>query len=130
MNKKIALSGLSIFAALALIGGATFAFFSDEETSENNTFTAGEIDLQIDNRSYYNGILNLGTTWLQPTDLTNELFFNFLDVKPDDYGEDTISVRVSDNDQVFGKEGNDSLEGGSGTDTCDAETESTCELNP
>ena len=47
MNTKIALSGLSIFAALALVGGATFAFFSDEGTSNNNVFASGTLDLKL-----------------------------------------------------------------------------------
>jgi predicted ribosomally synthesized peptide with SipW-like signal peptide len=102
MNKKIALSSLSIMAALALIGGATFAFFSDTETSTGNTFTAGSLDLQIGNESYYNLVAQDGangtanTSW-ELDDLTDQLFFNFLDVKPGDLGEDTISVAVDDN---------------------------------
>ena len=39
------------------------AFFSDTENSTGNTFQAGELDLKIDNTSYYNGQLNSGTTW-------------------------------------------------------------------
>ena len=49
MNTKIALSGLSIFAALALVGGATFAFFSDSGTSSGNVFGSGSIDLKLGN---------------------------------------------------------------------------------
>lgn len=96
MNKRIALSGLSILTALALIGGATFAFFSDVETSHDNILTAGKIDLKIDNNSYYNGQLSQSTTW-GLSDLTVEKFFNFNDVKPGDYGEDTVSLHVFDN---------------------------------
>jgi len=48
MNTKIALSGLSIFAALALVGGATFAFFSDTATSTGNVFATGTLNLQLD----------------------------------------------------------------------------------
>lgn len=97
INRKIALSALSILGALALIGGATLAFFSDIETSTGNVFAAGEIDLEIDNTSYYNGVASPNTSWTL-TDLTIEKFFNFDDVKPADYGEDTISLHVSDND--------------------------------
>src|SRR3989344_915283 len=49
MNKKIALSAMSILTSLALLGGATFAFFSDEGTSTDNTFGAGTLDLLLDN---------------------------------------------------------------------------------
>lgn len=38
---------MSIVAALALVGGATFAFFTDIGSSNNNTFTSGTFDLQI-----------------------------------------------------------------------------------
>lgn len=48
MNSKIALSGLSILSALALMGGATFAYFSDVGTSTGNTFSSGTLNLQLD----------------------------------------------------------------------------------
>ena len=42
--------GLSVVALLLLgaIGGATFAYFSDTESSTNNALTAGTLDLNID----------------------------------------------------------------------------------
>ncbi|PIR38600.1 MAG: hypothetical protein COV34_00795 [Candidatus Zambryskibacteria bacterium CG10_big_fil_rev_8_21_14_0_10_42_12] len=99
---------------IAFVGAAAFtgtgAFFSDEETSTGNTFTAGAIDLKIDNTSYgfdWNdptnqnpeGIWgpNPNNTW-EMNDLTEQLFFRFDDLKPGDYGEDTISIHVNDND--------------------------------
>lgn len=94
MNKRIALSGLSILTALALIGGATFAFFSDVETSHDNVLQAGALDLTIDNSSYYNRVLQTLTSW-QLSDLTNQVFFAFRDLKPGDEGEDTISLHVT-----------------------------------
>ncbi|MCA9361846.1 SipW-dependent-type signal peptide-containing protein [Candidatus Kaiserbacteria bacterium] len=94
-----------IILSLAVIGvvigsvtfGATNAFFSDTETSTANVFMAGAIDLKVDNESYYNGLLNPDTSWSE-TDLTVERFFDFNDVKPNDYGEDTISLHVETND--------------------------------
>src|SRR3989344_1689012 len=112
-----------IGAGGVLASGATGAFFSDMETSTGNIFTAGAIDLLIDNDSYYNGnrcIENplAGTsepdepywTWqgnnpypvpgtpcttsFEPSNLDGLLFFNSLDLKPDDDGEDTISTDV------------------------------------
>ena len=47
--KKIILSLSVIAVAAAVVVGATTAFFSDTETSTGNTFTAGSIDLKIDN---------------------------------------------------------------------------------
>ena len=99
INSRILLSGTIIFVAAALIIGATFAFFSDTETSQNNTLVAGALDLKIDNTSYYNGVLNQGTTWTLD-DLTDQLFFNFTDVKPNDLGEDTISLHAENDSWV------------------------------
>lgn len=95
--QRITLS-LAIITILtgAVIGG-TGAFFNDTETSSGNTLGAGSIDLKVDNESYYNGLFNEDTSWEQ-TDLTIEKFFNFLDLKPGDYGEDTISLHVETND--------------------------------
>ncbi len=96
--KRIVLSlALILATGSALVFGGTKAFFSDVETSTANTFTAGAIDLTVDNESYYNGVLNASTTW-EARDLTIEKFFDFPDLKPDDYGEDTISLHVDNND--------------------------------
>jgi len=94
-----------VFVA-ALVAGGTGAFFSDTETSTGNTFTAGELDLTIDNSSYGfdwnrpgavdpSGIWgpNEANSW-ELSDLTDQLFFSFEDLKPGDYGEDTISLHV------------------------------------
>jgi predicted ribosomally synthesized peptide with SipW-like signal peptide len=96
---------MSIVASLALVAGATFALFSDSETSEDNIFTAGSLDLQVDYDCYYNQLANGDpncpwdvSSW-QRTDLGVEhKFFNFDDVKPGDFGEGTISLHVFDND--------------------------------
>lgn len=99
--KKILLSiGIIAFAGFALAAGGTGAFFSDTETSTGNTFTAGAIDLKIDNTSYYNGVASPNTSW-SLVDLTIEKFFNFDDVKPGDTGEDTISLHVDSNDSYL-----------------------------
>lgn len=95
-NSRLLLSLASIAAAGTLVVGATVAFFSDNETSQNNTLTAGAIDLKIDNESYYNLVANPDTSW-GLNDLTDQLFFNFNDIKPGDVGEDTISLH-SQND--------------------------------
>lgn len=97
---------------LALVGvlvwGATGAFFSDTETSTGNTFTAGAIDLTVDNESYIKDpntgqlVARPENSW-QLADSENglfdgKLFFNFTDLKPGDMGEDTISLHVNNND--------------------------------
>jgi predicted ribosomally synthesized peptide with SipW-like signal peptide len=118
--KKILLSlGMIVFVGV-VVAGATGAFFSDTETSTGNTLTAGAIDLGVDNTSYYNGVFNEGTSWGLGYDLDNHcpnpffdqtqepseenpefipcLFFDFDDLKPGDWGEDTISLHVKGND--------------------------------
>jgi predicted ribosomally synthesized peptide with SipW-like signal peptide len=102
--KKILLStGIVLFMAGSIALGGTGAFFSDTETSTGNNFTAGAVDLKIDNKSYVtdsNGILvpSLTTSWTLKDLTTNEKFFNFSDLKPGDFGEDTISLHVDTND--------------------------------
>lgn len=56
MNKKIAMSGLSIVAALTLMGGATYAAFSSDASNPGNTFGGGTLDLKI------NGVSLSGST--------------------------------------------------------------------
>jgi len=47
INTKIAMSALSVVTSLALMTGATYAFFSDSATSTGNTFAAGSFDLRL-----------------------------------------------------------------------------------
>lgn len=54
--KRILISGSIIALVAAVVIGATGAFFSDEETSTGNIFTAGSIDLKVDHTyASYNG---------------------------------------------------------------------------
>ncbi len=97
MNKKIFLNVVSIVATLSLVAGATFAFFTDSETSEGNLLRAGKIDLRVGNSAWYNGEKQSSSSW-NLKDLTEaELFFNYSDLKPGDWEEDTISLQVADN---------------------------------
>jgi len=121
--KKILLSLAALGVVGAVVGGATVAFYGDVETSTGNTFTAGGIDLKVDSVSHYNGMICTSEGWQpegdtqvgpehfpQPgaecdgtwaeTDLQDgvQKYFNFLDLKPGDWGEDTISLHVYNND--------------------------------
>ena len=106
---------------LGLVGAFAFAvtqsFFSDREESKGNVLVAGALDLKVDNESYYNGNkctetsegsgvwqwvgnavypvagTECTTSW-KLSDLPGKLFFNFTDLKPDDEGEDTISLHA------------------------------------
>lgn len=101
-GKKILLSLLTISVVIGVGVVATRAYFSDVETSTGNTFTAGGLDLKVDNTCSYNGVTcpmptGIITTWAA-TDLGAEhKFFYFTDIKPGDHGEDTVSLSV-DND--------------------------------
>ena len=117
-----------IFLSMLVVGGVvgaavygTTAFFSDTETSVDNTFTAGALDLKIDSTAHYNGMVcTLDQGW-QPeaglqelpeypvegsectgtwnaTNLDDMPFFSYGDIKPGDEGENTISMHVSNND--------------------------------
>lgn len=103
---RIVLGLLLIVGAGGALAGGTGAFFSDTESSLGNTFTAGAIDVLVDNESYstnVDGVFVFDSTlsW-EPSNLNDGIttlhkFFDFGDLKPDDEGEDTISLHV-DND--------------------------------
>jgi hypothetical protein len=92
---------LTSFLVIGLVTGIGFAltqaFFSDTETSPGNTMTAGAVDLQIANESYYRGNYNTDTSWELKDVTENEKFFNFDDIKPGDWGQDTIELVVNTN---------------------------------
>lgn len=91
------MSGSVVVAVAGLVAGATIAFFNDTETSTGNVFTAGAIDLRVDSfGASYNGE-DLEDTFFPTTDLTDEHFFVFDDVKPGDYGTRNISLHASSN---------------------------------
>ncbi len=120
LNTRILLSGATILTASAVIIGATFAFFSDTETSSGNTFAAGGIDLLVDSQAHYAGLTCIEGVWVEDqaeestrpdliglpcsgtwtlTDLgPAHTFFNLGDLKPGDEGENTISLHVENND--------------------------------
>ncbi len=83
--KKILLSVLSVGVVAVVAVFATQAFFSDEEKSVGNTFTAGKLDLVL------NSVL-LGIR----TPIDGPLF-ELKDMKPGDLGERTVELYVDDN---------------------------------
>lgn len=94
--KKI-LTSLSIIGLVATMAiSATVAYYGDTETSTDNTFTAGSIDLKIDYKCEDDlcevPFKNLGV---------GDNFFGraplYCDIKPGDSGEVTISWHVTNN---------------------------------
>lgn len=117
--KRILLCLFSIGVVAVVAITASQAFFSDTETSSGNVLQAGALDLKIDNTCHYNGQVcsyyqadngfDPGFYWdgdptkgkcfcsWEAKDLDKEVFFDFRDLKPGDWGEDTVSLRVDDN---------------------------------
>jgi predicted ribosomally synthesized peptide with SipW-like signal peptide len=62
--RKIIKSLFIILAVSAAAGYGTYSFFSDTETSTENTFTAGNIDLTVDSTAHYNGLVCQGGEWV------------------------------------------------------------------
>lgn len=117
--KRIIFGLITIIGVGAIVVGATGAFFSDTETSTGNKFVVGKLNLKVDSACHYNGMKCDGGVWTEESqgsseypeligqgcectwlakDLDNELFFNFLDIKPGDFGENTVSLHVENND--------------------------------
>ncbi|QQS38533.1 hypothetical protein IPM62_04070 [Candidatus Woesebacteria bacterium] len=92
---------LSSFFVIGIIGilvvYSTNAFFSDTETSKGNVFEAGKVDLLVGSECTYNGQASTECGTWDSTNLALEKLFNFSDIKPGDYGENTINLRVEDN---------------------------------
>ena len=111
MNYAKLFMSLGIVAALgALAVGGTTALYGDVESSTGNTFTAGDVDLQIGNESYYSALnpsFDGTSDSLLPENEQNtfsvgdldegQVFFAFNDLKPGDLSEDTITMRVDTN---------------------------------
>jgi len=69
MKKVIGLTLAAILIA-GIAGGGTWAFFSDSETSQNNTLTAGTLDLRVGATDPCTESINLGTQ-IKPGDNDN-----------------------------------------------------------
>lgn len=75
MRKRMLVSLTLIFLVAALVGGATFALFTDEATNANNAFATGTVDIVLND------------------DNADEItFFNLEDIAPGDSGNVTIKV--------------------------------------
>lgn len=67
--KKVYLSLTTIALVGALIGGATFAYFSDSETASGNTFTAGTIDISVNNANPWDNIGHFTIADMKPSEV-------------------------------------------------------------
>jgi spore coat-associated protein N len=61
--KKIIVLCMSMVLIIGLVAGGTWAYFSDTETSNNNSLTAGTLDLKINNADANYTILNIASAF-------------------------------------------------------------------
>lgn len=101
LKKKIGSSVVTAVLGVALLSGGTFAYFSDQETTQN-TFAAGTLDLSIDQEEIIN-INNIkpGDTMLKEFILTNDGSLKIETVNLETAY--TITDAESNNDDDFGK---------------------------
>ncbi len=62
MKSIVTSLGVVVFVA-AIVAGGTGAFFSDTETSTDNIFTAGALDLKVDSVAHINGLVCFDGVW-------------------------------------------------------------------
>lgn len=74
MRTKVIMSLLVLALAGALVGGATFAYFTSEATNSGNVFSTGTLAISI-------------------TDPVEEVMFNVPNMKPGDQVSDTITIQ-------------------------------------
>jgi spore coat-associated protein N len=75
LKKKIGAAMMTTAMGAALIGGGTFAIFTDSASNTNNTFTAGTLDINVGSETVFSGTIdNLapGDTGSQTFEVTND----------------------------------------------------------
>ena len=101
IKKRLGMGALSAALGLALIGGGTYAYFSDSEQT-NNTFAAGTLDLSVEPTEIIN-IDNIkpGDTFIRDFELQNNGSLDIETVLLDtDY---TVDDANNDNTEDFGE---------------------------
>lgn len=88
MKKKILFSLMTIALVGALVGGGIFAYFSDIETSEDNTFTAGTLDVVLSD--WTASVDNAGPG--SHATATGGVSFSISDVAPGDTSTTSINL--------------------------------------
>lgn len=99
MKKKLGMGVATAVLGLGLIGGGTFAYFSDQEVS-NNTFAAGTLDLALNPTEIINvDNIKPGDKMLRTFNLANK---GTLDIKTVDLSTDyTVTDAKGDNVEDF-----------------------------
>ena len=68
MIRSLLLSGLSVLLCVSMLMGSTFAWFTDEVKSGNNTIIAGNLDVEL-----YNGLDNTADKVMSDTKLFDDI---------------------------------------------------------
>lgn len=101
--KKILLSVLIISLVGAVAIGATGAYFSDTETSTGNTFTAGTIDLALNDANPYPGTALVTLSDIKPSQNLDSITLKLTNVGQND-GNLTINFSYTEKDKWTGTE--------------------------
>lgn len=101
IKKQLGLGVISAALGLSLVGGGTYAYFSDSETS-NNTFAAGTVDLSAEPTTVIDvDNMKPGDSMTRDFELQNN---GTLDIKSVTLDTDyTVEDAEGDNNEDFGK---------------------------
>ncbi|MFC3476878.1 SipW-dependent-type signal peptide-containing protein [Halobacterium litoreum] len=94
-RRRLLASVGTIGAGLGVAGTGTMALLSDEESSEDNSVTAGTLDLELGWVKYYHGRESREST--RRPDNGDGPIFQIGDLKPGDCGGGVIGIHVEDN---------------------------------
>jgi len=92
--KKTTHIGTRVFLVVGVLSLAV-GLYQLRAQEPGTTFAGGNFNLKVDSQATYNGVPVPGGTW-SVKDLVPgvDKFFNFNDIKPDDEGENTISLHA------------------------------------
>ncbi|HAM88512.1 MAG: hypothetical protein US83_C0014G0001 [Candidatus Falkowbacteria bacterium GW2011_GWC2_38_22] len=91
--KKIISSLISIIIVAVFTVGSTIAFFSDTETSADNVFSAGSLDIKIDSQSHFRDLVCTDGYWIDPYAIVCE--DTTIGKKDNEYGKSLQSFFVN-----------------------------------
>ncbi len=98
--RTITTTALKISLLLFVVGVLAVAWVRADaigSTFATNSGTGG-FEMKIDNKTFYNGVLQPKLSWaLKNLEPWCDFFFNFFDVKPGDYGTTTMSIHIKQN---------------------------------
>lgn len=100
MQRQYIHGGIRIALIVGVVGLLLYALLARGEIG--TTFATGSgqagLELLIDSKATYNGVLQPKLTWTLKNLIPGvDKFWNFGDVKPGDYGENTVSIHVEKN---------------------------------